>query len=262
MKKDIHNNFIKNGSLCIKELKVIKFNGDKEKIDEFLNGQITSDHKQLTNNAFQLSSICNHKGQVIADFIVNKSNDEYRFIINDALKTILIDELSPFIKLHRVEIKETNNIVIGNISTKGNLEYSYCSNKNINLSISVEDHDFKYKDSISIQNWHAANKILRNYFMQPEDIAKFRPVEINYDNLRVSFDKGCYRGQEIVARMKYLGIDRRRFCTIISNSKFKNEGIKVIGPIITINNLSIFNAIIKRDEIEQIKKTSGILEII
>ena len=262
MKKDIHNNFIKNGSLCIKELKVIKFNGDKEKIDEFLNGQITSDHKQLTNNAFQLSSICNHKGQVLADFIVNKSNDEYRFIINDALKTILIDELSPFIKLHRVEIKETNNIVIGNISTKGNLEYSYCSNKNINLSISVEDHDFKYKDSISIQNWHAANKILRNYFMQPEDIAKFRPVEINYDNLRVSFDKGCYRGQEIVARMKYLGIDRRRFCTIISNSKFKNEGIKVIGPIITINNLSIFNAIIKRDEIEQIKKTSGILEII
>ena len=262
MKKDIHNNFIKNGSLCIKELKVIKFNGDKEKIEEFLNGQITSDHKQLTNNAFQLSSICNHKGQVIADFIVNKSNDEYRFIINDALKTILIDELSPFIKLHRVEIKETNNIVIGNISTKGNLEYSYCSNKNINLSISVEDHDFKYKDSISIQNWHAANKILRNYFMQPEDIAKFRPVEINYDNLRVSFDKGCYRGQEIVARMKYLGIDRRRFCTIISNSKFKNEGIKVIGPIITINNLSIFNAIIKRDEIEQIKKTSGILEII
>ena len=31
LEKDIHNNFIKNGSLCIKELKVIKFNGDKEK---------------------------------------------------------------------------------------------------------------------------------------------------------------------------------------------------------------------------------------
>ena len=119
MKKDIHNNFIKNGSLCIKELKVIKFNGDKEKIDEFLNGQITSDHKQLTNNAFQLSSICNHKGQVIADFIVNKSNEEYRLVINDTLKTTLINELNPFIKLHRLEIEETNNIVIGNISTTG-----------------------------------------------------------------------------------------------------------------------------------------------
>ena len=221
MKKDIHNNFIKNGSLCIKELKVIKFNGDKEKIDEFLNGQITSDHKQLTNN-----------------------------------------ELNPFIKLHRLEIEETNNIVIGNISTKGDLEYPFCSNKYIEVSISVESHDFKYKNSISIENWHAANKILGNYFMQPEDIARFRPVEINYDNLRVSFDKGCYRGQEIVARMKYLGIDRRRFCTIISNGQFKNESIKVIGPTITINNLNIFNAIIKRDEIEQIKTTSGVLEII
>ena len=83
MKKDTHNNFIKNGSLFIKELKVIKLNGNKEKVDEFLNGQITSDHNQLSNNAFQLSSICNHKGQVIADFIINKSNDEYKFIIND-----------------------------------------------------------------------------------------------------------------------------------------------------------------------------------
>ena len=262
MKKDTHNNFIKNGSLCIKELKVIKFNGDKEKVDEFLNGQITSDHKELTNNAFQLSSVCNHKGQVIADFIVNKSNNEYRLIINDALKTNLINELDPFTKLHRVEIQETNKIVIGNISTKGVLEYPYCSNKNIEVSISVENHDFKYKDSISIENWHAANKILGNYFMQPEDIAKFRPVEINYDNLRVSFDKGCYRGQEIVARMKYLGVDRRRFCTLISNSHFKNENIKVIGPIITINDLSIFNAIIKRDEIDQIKKVPGIEELI
>jgi len=262
LKKDIYNNFIKNGSLCIKELKVIKFNGDKEKIDEFLNGQITSDHKQLTNNACQLSSICNHKGQVIADFIVNKSNEEYKLVINDTLKATLINELNPFIKLHRLEIEETNNIVIGYISTKGDLEYPFCSNKSIEVSISVENHDFKYKNSISIENWHAANKILGNYFMQPEDIARFRPVEINYDNLRVSFDKGCYRGQEVVARMKYLGIDRRRFCTIISNGQFKNGSIKVIGPIITINNLNIFNAIIKRDEIEQIKTTSGVLEII
>ena len=262
MKKDIHNNFIKNGSLFIKELKVIKFNGNKEKVDEFLNGQVTSDHNQLSNNASQLSSICNHKRQVIADFIINKSNDEYRLVINDALKTTLIDELSPFIKLHRLEIQETNDIVIGNISTNVDSEHPYCSNKYFKASISIENHDFEYKDSISIENWHAANKILGNYFMQPEDIAKFRPVEINYDNLRVSFDKGCYRGQEIVARMKYLGIDRRRFCTIISNGQFKNESIKVIGPIITINNLNIFNAIIKRDEIEQIKTTSGVLEII
>ena len=263
MKKDTHNNFIKNGSLFIKELKVIKFNGNKDKVDEFLNGQITSDHNQLSNNAFQLSSICNHKGQVIADFIINKSNDEYKFIINDALKTILIDELSPFAKLHRVEIQETNNIVIGYISTKGDLEYPYCSNKYINASISIKNHDFEYKDSMSIENWHAANKILGNYFIQPEDIAKFRPVEINYDNLRVSFDKGCYRGQEIVARMKYLGVDRRKFCTLIVDNDFKeDEGIKVIGKIITIDNLKIFNAIIKRDELDQIKKASRIIELI
>ena len=62
--------------------------------------------------------------------------------------------------------------------------------------------------------------------------------------------------------MKYQGIDRRKFCTLITNSDFKNEGLKIIGSIITIDNLKVFNAIIKRDEIDQIKKTSGIIELI
>ena len=63
--------------------------------------------------------------------------------------------------------------------------------------------------------------------------------------------------------MKYLGVDRRKFCTLIVDNDFKeDEGIKVIGKIITIDNLKIFNAIIKRDELDQIKKASGIIELI
>ena len=99
--------------------------------------------------------------------------------------------------------------------------------------------------------------------MQPEDIGKYRPLEINYDNLRVSFDKGCYRGQEIVARMKYLGIDRRKFCTLVVNNNFElSQKIKIIGKIIKLDELKVFNAIIKRDEIDQVKKSKDILELI
>ena len=263
MKKDTHNNFIEYGSLFIKELKVIGLVGDLSKVDELLQGQLTSDHTQMTEDSYQLSSICNHKGQVIADFIISKKNNAYRLVIDKSLKNLLIQELSPFAKLHRVEIEDVSNIVIGNVSPRGILHNPYSLNKTLEVSISIEDSDFKNDDSISIENWNAANKILGNFFMQLEDAEKYRPIEINYDNLRVSFDKGCYRGQEIVARMKYLGVDRRKFCTFIVNNKYEiDQNIKIVGKIINLNDLKIFNAIIKRDGLKELKKNSDIVKII
>ena len=100
MKKDTHYNFIKHGSLLIEEFKVILLTGDINKVDEFLQGQVTSDHRKIINGGCQLSSICNHKGQVISDFFIIKSDNKYSFIIDKDLKDILIKELTPFAILH------------------------------------------------------------------------------------------------------------------------------------------------------------------
>ena len=117
--------------------------------------------------------------------------------------------------------------------------------------------------SISYENWEAGNKILGNYFLESDDIGKFRPLELNYDKLRVSFDKGCYRGQEIVARMKYLGIDRRSFLTFIASNKFDaNEDIKIVGQKIEIDDKLVFNGIVKKDLIPDIQNDPQILKII
>ena len=80
---------------------------------------------------------------------------------------------------------------------------------------------------------------------------------------RVSFQKGCYRGQEIVARMKYLGVDRRKFCTFLTIDLFQiTKDIKVIGKIITLGDKKVFNAIIKKSLLEEIEKKDGIIKII
>jgi folate-binding protein YgfZ len=111
--------------------------------------------------------------------------------------------------------------------------------------------------------WNAANKILGILHLNKSDSGKFRPLEINFDKQRVSFEKGCFRGQEIVARMKYLGIDRRRFCTfIVKNDFVENNLIKSIGEIINLDDKKIFNGIVKKDDIEEVKKISGIISIL
>ena len=81
MKIDTDNNLIIPGSLEISDLKAIKVVGELDKVEDFLQGQLTSDISLLNNGASQLSCICDHKGQVIADFIVLKQDNEFFIII-------------------------------------------------------------------------------------------------------------------------------------------------------------------------------------
>ena len=57
------------------------FRGDIDKVENLLQGQITSDIKLLGNENFQLSSICNQKGEVMAGFFFFK-NKKNKKIIN------------------------------------------------------------------------------------------------------------------------------------------------------------------------------------
>ena len=78
MKKDIHNKLIKYGWHTIANWVVLEIEGNKQKVDEFLQGQLTSDIHKIDENGFQLSSICDHKGFVICDFIINLNANVYK----------------------------------------------------------------------------------------------------------------------------------------------------------------------------------------
>ena len=262
MKKDIHNKLIEFGSIHLKDWHVIDIIGDELKVEEFLQGQVTSDISLLSEKCSQLSSVCNHKGLVIADFIITKNNKKYKFLLNKAFRDILVDELKPFSKFYAVQFKSTNEHVIGIISQKSNSKEPFLSNNFFEISVYTKDNLDKFNDSINLSQWEAANKILGNLFLKSKDTEKYRPLEINYDELRVSFDKGCYRGQEIVARMKYLGVDRRKFCTFITEKNFKlHEDIKIAGEVIELDNNRIFNGIIKRNCLSDMQNLDGIIDI-
>ena len=102
-----------------------------------------------------------------------------------------------------------------------------------------------------------------NFDLRKDDIGKFRPLEINYDKTRVAFDKGCFRGQEIIARMKYLGVNRRKFVTIISSDFIKeSKNLRIIGEITKYKNFYIFNSLMNRDFFEEFALSYPEAEII
>jgi len=263
LKIDIDNNLIKTGSLLVSDLCVLAINGEQKKVEEFLQGQLTSDISLVCDKDPQLSSICDHKGLVIADFFVYKQNNEFFIIINKNLMDVFIDELNIFAKFSSVEFQKLDRKVIGDISEIDSSKGCYLKNDRFQLNVFTKESGFTFKSTLNLKQWNAANKIFGVFFLAVEDSLKFRPIEINFDKQRVSFDKGCYRGQEIVARMEYLGLNRRKFCTFISKESFnEHPNIKIIGETVVLNNSKIFNGIVKRKDLAEIENNHEIISII
>ena len=60
-------------------------------------------------------------------------------------------------------------------------------------------------------HWAAETLSGGHYALELEDSERFTPQALNYDRTgRVAFDKGCYTGQEVVARLHYRGQSKRR----------------------------------------------------
>ena len=231
-------------------MKIISIHGDIDKVENLLQGQITSDVTLLGNEEYQLSSICNQKGEVMAGFIIHKSKN-YKILIDETLVNTFIDELSPFAKFFGVTFSIEDGFVHGHITPDKN-EKAFILNDIFSLSVSLEKEILVNNQSLLMNDWIVANKLALNLDLNLNDIGKYRPLEINYDKNRVAFDKGCFRGQEIIARMKYLGVDRRKFVTIISPEAIKeNKNFKVIGEILRYKDFYVFSSSIKRDFLDE-----------
>ncbi|MDB2704548.1 tRNA-modifying protein YgfZ [Gammaproteobacteria bacterium] len=198
----------------------------------------------------------------MADFLLSKSSNKYKIIINRELVDTLIDELTPFAKFFSVTFLEKTNYVRASVESEPFGKSIFLKSNTFALSVEIEDDKKDITNTISLKEWSAANMMLGNFYLSKNEIGKYRPLEINYDIQRVSFDKGCFRGQEIIARMKYLGINRRRFCTIISKSEIKEEKhLKIIGESIKLKDSFIYLSLIKKDFLGVLKEDTSLLII-
>jgi folate-binding protein YgfZ len=77
--------------------------------------------------------------------------------------------------------------------------------KKYHLVAFTESEEFKgYNISNDKLPWELDEIINQNFEITSEVINKFTPHELGYHlNTRIDFEKGCYTGQEIVARMHY-----------------------------------------------------------
>jgi tRNA-modifying protein YgfZ len=184
----------------------LKFSGVKT--PDFLQGQLTCDMRKLSlHGQYSLAACCDHRGRMIANFWVLKWHEDFLFILPDTMIDIVKNHLQKYAVFSKVSItaldcKEAIYCILNNDS-------STTHQKNIENGLCI---------------------------LQPKTSLLFTPQMINLDKFgAISFDKGCYVGQEIVARTEHLGTLKRHLHHLMIESDLPlNPGDPLIKNTIEI----------------------------
>lgn len=213
------------------ELGTLAVSGDDAQT--LLQSLLTNDVSALNINESQLSSLCNAKGRLFSIFRLVRHENFYQIIVPLSMITLLQQRLSMYVLRSKVTIsnESENTACIGLISTNSTslpvdipssvFPQEIPSLNDIQRYLCIIPHEQlnSLLTALQEQNWKLAATHLWEQAnieagiptIHPETKEKFTPQQVNLDLIDgVSFSKGCYPGQEIVARLHYLGKPSRR----------------------------------------------------
>jgi len=231
-------------------LSLLEISGD-DAID-FLQGQLTNDIK-LANQTWQYSGYCNPKGRLLALFQLWNYQNKVYALLDSSLVDSIVKRLRMYVMRSKVNIKVSESANYGIFGTDNlakiapnltqeehaNLskQHAFYSNGNLHILNYKERYlciaDTPLSDHAEHTNLWLKQNILEGFpEVRLSSSELFIPQMLNLDVLNgINFKKGCYTGQEIVARMHYLGkVKQRMFVCELNNTDPVIEiGAKVYG---------------------------------
>ena len=187
----------------------------------FLHAQFTNDVQALSVDAAQLNGWCTPKGRLVATFLLVRRKDEFLVILPAEIAAPIAKRLAMFVLRSRVKIADVST----EYARRGLIDAGDAP-----PPMRVEDRSgaivVGLGDARALMLAAPANAPAPNAEADAWELASIRagvptvtaatqeafvPQMANFELLGgVSFKKGCYPGQEIVARMQYRGGLKRR----------------------------------------------------
>lgn len=216
----------------------------------FLQNLLTNDVNALDINQSQLSGFCNAKGRLFATFILIRRQDYYQMVLPRSMCSLLQQRLAMYVLRSNVTVSDdTEFFALFSISNSdlNPIESLMLSADNYQLLLNNSqylciipkaelDTIISTMDSLG---WQVASEISWNLAaisaglpsVELETKEKFTPQQVNFDLVDgVNFKKGCYPGQEVVARLHYLGTpSRRMFIASIDSGELPKAGEEVFN---------------------------------
>ena len=249
---------------------------------KFLQNLITNDIKKCYEDNILYSCLLSPQGKFLSDFFIFKKDEKYLIETHSFFYEKLLKKLNLYKLRSKIHINEINNL--HSFSVFGELQKDQDTfifnidprNKNIGLKLIHLKKNPEILDSLNEINEEKYHQILiqNTVPLSHYDLEENKSLllENNFENLNsISWDKGCYVGQEITARMKYRALLKKKIYSleIKEGSPLIGQLIKdnenEFGKIISIKNdsvlamLKIELAEIKINKKKQIKTNEGLV---
>ena len=186
---------------------------------EFLHAQLTNDIAKLAPDRSALAGWCTAKGRLLATMLVIPSPDGFLLQLARDLAPAVAKRLSMFVLRSKVKIADESDAWAqfgvwkglsavtwedGSVSVPvGSLRHLKIG-KGLALDCSRSEEDWTLEEIRAGRPWISA---------ATQD--QFVPQMVNLEQIGgVDFQKGCYPGQEIVARAQYRGEVKRRMVRV------------------------------------------------
>lgn len=206
----------------------------------YLHGQITQDINKLKNDNFLWAGHCSAKGKLWGAFKLFAYNSNYYLAGSEAEIAQSLTELKKYAVFSKVEIKASDKKLIGLLGEDlapvlAELGIDFAEQNAIDFSLGkalklsesrvllMLDKDASLPDGISTldtdSKWQQQAILAGEPQLNNDAIGEYVPQMVNLHAIDgISFRKGCYTGQETVARMKYLGKNKRAMFIVKANT--------------------------------------------
>ena len=197
---------------------LLKVSGSDAEI--FLQGQLSNDINKLNASSVQLNAYCQHQGKILALLWVMKFEDSFLLSFPlDLLETIK-PRLQMFVIMSDVTIDDVTSSYLQIGSIDEDHQNAYVINDKLSLIIENKKNSNKFNmDSLDIWDMACIESSLPEIYLQTSEKLVPQMLNLDIDEIGVNFSKGCYPGQEVVARLHYLGSAKRSLFTFKSEAE-------------------------------------------
>ena len=170
---------------------------------EFLQGYLTCNTNNITEDSYLPFALCDLKGRVLANGWATQREDQVFLIVHRSTLPLVRKHLAPYLNFSQCNAEETDYSISLQRSELGSQAGLF----------GYEIASFSALDSRDGTSKEDASETIRELlismavpFIEEKASGKYLPQVLNMQETGgLDFEKGCYLGQEIIARVQFKG---------------------------------------------------------
>ncbi len=207
---------------------LFKLSGDDAQT--FLQGQLSNDINALVEGVAQLNAYCQHQGKIIALLWVMKKEADFYLSLPKDLADVVRQRLQMFVMMSEVSLQDVSAEVIQLGVIDENIHSAFTLNTRQSVVLHSANETLPKLCAAEVWEQTCIETGVAEVYLNTSE--KFIPQMLNLDidEVGVNFSKGCYPGQEVVARLHYLGKTKRRLM------RFEGAREMQVGEALIVSN--------------------------